>query len=115
MLTRRLARWSGLCSQFPWKQLSSVRYLSGMEVPLTAEYYSVKRGAYGEVGGKRNGLSILNYQAASVLSLGPQVSELDIEEFRSILGGNGLITDPEEVAPYNVDWLRNVRCIHMYT
>ncbi len=38
-----------------------------------------------------------------------QVSELDLQEFTSILGSEGVITDPHDVEPYNVDWLRIVR------
>jgi FAD/FMN-containing dehydrogenase len=65
-------------------------------VPLTAEHYAVKRGDYA------------------------QLSELDIQEFQSILstgvnedgssnGGERVVTDPTTIAPHNVDWMHNVR------
>ena len=49
-----------------------------------------------------------------------QLTELDIQEFQSILcedrgggggggGGERVITDPSTVAPYNIDWLHNLR------
>ena len=38
-----------------------------------------------------------------------QVTELDLQEFRLLLGGDHVITDPSEVEPYNIDWLRNLR------
>lgn len=37
-----------------------------------------------------------------------QVTELDIQEFKNILGDR-IITDPTSVEPYNVDWLSIVR------
>lgn len=41
-----LKRWG----QFPWKLVSPpVRCVSGVEVPLTAEHYNVKRGNYKQV------------------------------------------------------------------
>ena len=48
-----------------------------------------------------------------------QLTELDIQEFRSILsspggdegggGGERVVTDPATIAPHNVDWLHNLR------
>lgn len=40
--------------------------------------------------------------------LHPQVTELDLQEFRSIVGER-VLTDSSDVEPYNVDWLRNLR------
>ncbi|XP_064382406.1 D-2-hydroxyglutarate dehydrogenase, mitochondrial-like [Halichondria panicea] len=68
-----------------WRQLSLSHVRRVSEVPLTAEHYNVTRGDYAKV------------------------SELDLQEFTSILGSEGVITDPHDVGPYNVDWLRIVR------
>ena len=39
-----------------------------------------------------------------------QVNELDMQEFRKIVG-HRMITDPSETEPYNIDWLRIVRYV----
>ena len=39
-----------------------------------------------------------------------QVNELDLQEFRKIVG-HRMITDPSETEPYNIDWLRIVRYV----
>lgn len=36
-----------------------------------------------------------------------QVTDLDLEEFRGIVGGDYVLTSPSDVAAYNVDWLQN--------
>ncbi len=51
----------------------------------------------------------IHWPNIQLLFCGPQVSELDLQEFTSILGSEGLITDPHDVEPYNVDWLKIVR------
>jgi hypothetical protein len=89
MLGRRevFRKVTGSC----WSALRLLRAASSQaEVPLTAEHYAVKRGDYA------------------------QLTELDVQEFHSILsegegGGERVVTDPATVAPHNVDWLHNVR------
>ncbi|KAL5471360.1 hypothetical protein EMCRGX_G029471 [Ephydatia muelleri] len=57
---------------------------SSSAVPLTSAHYPVKRHDFA------------------------RVSELDLQEFRSILGDR-VITNASELEPYNTDWLRNLR------
>ena len=33
----------------------------------------------------------------------------DVQFFKQILGTHHVLTDPDDVAPYNVDWMRSVR------
>lgn len=75
-----------LCRSVARREISSLLkyYSRSSSVPLTSEHYSVERGEFAEV------------------------TQLDIEEFQSILEGR-LLTDTSEVEPYNVDWLRIVR------
>lgn len=56
-----------------------------LKVPLTAEHYQVKRGDFA------------------------QVTELDVEEFRRVVGADYVLTSAGDVELYNVDWLRNHR------
>lgn len=37
------------------------------------------------------------------------MTELDLQEFRLLLGDDRVVTDPSDVAPHNIDWLRNLR------
>ncbi|XP_065903226.1 D-2-hydroxyglutarate dehydrogenase, mitochondrial-like [Dysidea avara] len=64
--------------------LKRCRQYSTVEVPLTAEYYNVKRGNYATV------------------------TADDVTVFRDIVGSN-ILTEPDDVEPYNVDWMRNLR------
>ena len=44
------------------------------------------------------------------------MTQCDIDEFNTILDGR-VLTDPSDVEPYNIDWLRIVRyyyCSHYY-
>lgn len=84
------------------------RNTSGSAVPLTSEHYGVRRGDYARVSrcgprGPGEGVGLEPYPA-----LIPQVEELDLQEFRSVLGER-VVTDPTELESYNTDWLGNLR------
>lgn len=52
---------------------------------LTKDRYNVKRGDYGDITDKH------------------------VQQFERILGANGVLTNPDDVEAYNVDWLKIVR------
>lgn len=72
-------------------------------VPLTAEHYNVKRGDYATVG------PIMQGPLLACIILVFQVSHLDVEEFRGVVGAEHVLTSASDVEPYNVDWLQNHR------
>ena len=79
-------------------QLARRVFSSSSTVPLTAEHYQIQRGDYSKVG--------LHDQDLSPYIV--QVTELDVQEFKNIIGDR-IITDPAIVEAYNVDWLNIVR------
>lgn len=93
MLRQFAQKVSGYC----WSVLrSQCAASSTIAVPLTAEHYAVKRGDYAKL------------------------TELDIQEFRTILSGSSggkdvsevgerVVTDPATIEPHNIDWLLSVR------
>lgn len=96
-----------------WAALHPHRAASSLvDVPLTSEHYSITRGVYTEVGISIS--MIISYTISSLFS--GKLTELDIQEFHSILsdnsggeGGERVVTDPATIAPHNVDWLHNLR------
>lgn len=105
----QLQRVAGHC----WAAVHPYRAASSLvDVPLTAEHYSITRGDYAEVGE----MCMISAIISSHLLSTEKLTELDIQEFRSILsdnsggeGGERVVTDPATIAPHNVDWLHNLR------
>ncbi|GAU97053.1 hypothetical protein RvY_08412 [Ramazzottius varieornatus] len=77
-------RISGLLSQRKCSGLPS-RCASMFRVPFTADRYNVRRRDYAKL------------------------SEDDLRVFRDIVGDSGVVTGPEDLEFYNVDWLRICR------
>lgn len=113
MLRQFAQKVSGYC----WSVLrSQCAASSTIAVPLTAEHYAVKRGDYAKVKDNHYRHSILMVCVWLCL----QLTELDIQEFHTILSGSSggkdvsevgerVVTDPATIEPHNIDWLLSVR------
>lgn len=40
------------------------------------------------------------------------VQEKDVDHFKSILGEERVLTDDDDVLPFNIDWIKNCRGKH---